>query len=340
MTSNQGQQWNKVQVNVTSRPEYILAFQGTVGNGFTGDLAIDDLSLTPGPCAAPATNPSFPCGNGKFVPMTQVCDFTPQCANKADEKSCGNCTFDGVTGTCGWSDKSAGSFRWTRHNNGTETANTGPSADHTTNTPRGYYMYVDASNGQRFTQAALASPTLHQASVTCQMSFYYHMYGQSIGVLMVYRVDQTSTTRLLFLRGNKGNKWNQATVNIGRVASEFHIEFRASRSFSVVGDVAIDDVTFTNCALPPIQPSCGVNQFRCARGSCIDRSRLCDFTDDCGDSSDESRANCQNVPSRCTFTSSICDWTQAKGDKFDWIQRNGATPSRFTGPTKDHTSGG
>ena len=148
-----------------------------------------------------------------------------------------------MSGLCGWFDNSAGSFRWERHNNGTETANTGPSNDHTYGDATHYYMYVDASNGVTNSRATLRGPTLQQASDTCQMSFYYHMYGTRIGRLYVYIVSGGTPTLLSSISGSHGNQWNAYTVNIGRRSAPFNIEFRAYRSYTVIGDIGINPVS-------------------------------------------------------------------------------------------------
>ena len=77
---------------------------------------------------------------------------------------------------------------------------------------------------------------------------------------------------------------------MGRRPTPFKLMLEAERSYNVFGDIAVDDVSFVNCSLPPVQSRCGRGLHRCARGSCIDPARLCDFSDDCGDNSDEN--NC------------------------------------------------
>ncbi|XP_061172151.1 MAM and LDL-receptor class A domain-containing protein 1-like [Saccostrea echinata] len=200
---------------------------------------------------------------------------------------------------------------------------------------------ADASNGVANSRAALRGPTLQQAADTCQMTFYYHMYGTRIGRLYVYVVTGGAPTLIANIYGNHGNQWNKYTVNIGRRTAPFNIEFRAYRSYTVIGDIGIDDVSFVNCGLPPVQSSCPSTQFTCQRGSCVDMSRVCDYTDDCGDNTDEigPNAHCDQLPARCDFSTSLCDWVQDRGDKFDWSRRNSPTPSRATGPTRDHTTG-
>ena len=42
----------------------------------------------------------------------------------------------------------------------------------------------------------------------------------------------------------------------------------------------------------------------------------------------------------CTFEDpNVCSYTQATGDDFDWIRKNGKATSITTGPTLDHTYG-
>ena len=339
IVGNQGQRWQLAQIPVSARAPYSLIIEGTVGNGYQGDLALDDISLTTGACPATTTSPPmFNCGGstGTTIPSNKVCDFKKDCSNGADEANCGTCNFDGSSGLCGFTDVSQGSFRWQRDNKGTPTNNTGPSVDHTRGTALGYYMYVDANNGRYNSMAQLQTPTLQQASSTCQYTFWYHMSGRSIGKLSVATKVGSVVTQLWSLRGNQGNTWKQAVIDIGRVAGPFQLIMQASRSFSVVGDIAIDDTNFTNCGLPQPQASCSSTQRQCSNGVCVDKTRWCDFTDDCGDSSDEKA--CTGY-SQCTFESSFCSWQQDHGDQFDWTRTSGPTRTSSTGPSRDHTTG-
>lgn len=58
-------------------------------------------------------------------------------------------------------------------------------------------------------------------------------------------------------------------------------------SLASSGDIAIDDIKFQNCELPLPEPSCEGNEFQCDSGACVEQHRVCDYTDDCGDYSDE-----------------------------------------------------
>ena len=42
----------------------------------------------------------------------------------------------------------------------------------------------------------------------------------------------------------------------------------------------------------------------------------------------------------CDFETGTCTWVNTQvGDDFDWLRGSGSTPSFFTGPTADHTTG-
>ena len=76
-------------------------------------------------------------------------------------------------------------------------------------------------------------------------------------------------------------------------------------------------------------------QNRCANGgNCISVSKVCNFYSDCPGGSDE-----MNCPATCNFQNSFCKWQNAKSvDHYDWVRNKGQTPSRFTGPSVDHTT--
>lgn len=337
INGNQGQGWKQAFVNIKSPTSFFIVIEGTVGNGHQGDLALDDISYSYGDCP-PTTPQTFNCGNGVTISIDKACDFNSDCVNGTDEAKCGSCNFDGGDDYCGNTEVSQGSFRWLRDSYGTPTNNTGPQYDHTTGTSSGYYMYIDASRGKTDDLAGLQTPTLNHAAATCQFSFWYHMHGYGIGTLSVSSAVGTIKTPIWQLSGDQGNQWKQAIVDIGRMSQPFSILVQASRSYSVVGDIAVDDFNFTNCALPRPQSSCAANQYHCSNNACVDNNRLCDYTDDCGDNSDESPNLCSGT-AQCDFSTSFCYWSQDNNDQFNWQRQSGSTGTSNTGPSRDHTTG-
>ncbi|XP_071104753.1 MAM and LDL-receptor class A domain-containing protein 1-like [Haliotis cracherodii] len=333
LSGAQGNKWQQAFARIDNPYDnFELYISASVGSSYTGDIAIDYLNLISDSCdsAQKGANGTFYCQDtaNTSVPLSNVCNFIRDCPNGNDELQCGDCGFEGTY--CTWTDDSQGSFQWTLGQNETRTSNTGPSFDHTYNSPKGTYLYVDASYGTRSSVAELVGPKLGASSSTCQMSFWYFMYGAGIGTLNVAARADNRDTVLWERHGNQAKKWLNGIIDIGRISTSFNIVIQGSRTFSVLGDIAIDDVQFINCNFPPVQPTCSGSQFRCKRGACVPNSERCDFSDDCGDA---------GYPARCDFETSLCSWTQDKGDNFDWTRSNGQTSSVETGPSRDHTRG-
>ncbi|XP_074092383.1 MAM domain-containing glycosylphosphatidylinositol anchor protein 2 [Macrotis lagotis] len=187
---------------------------------------------------------------------------------------CGNCkfwchSFNLLTGEfhCGFEDGNiclftqddTDNFDWTKQSTATRntkyTPNTGPNADRT-GSKEGYYMYIETSRPRlEGEKARLLSPVFSIApknpygatNTAYCFSFFYHMYGQHIGVLNVYLRLKGQTTienPLWSSSGNKGQHWNEAHVNIYPITS-FQLIFEGIRGPGIEGDIAIDDVSIS-----------------------------------------------------------------------------------------------
>ena len=83
----------------------------------------------------------------------------------------------------------------------------------------GYYIYIETSRPRKMGDTArLTSPWLRGPH--CMM-FYYHMYGSSMGCVVVYiRRQAADILQPLWLRSKKqGNKWIQGQVSINDTSS-------------------------------------------------------------------------------------------------------------------------
>lgn len=267
----------------------------------------------------------------------QVCDFVVDCRAGEDERSCGNCTFEGNnTALCGWHDISQGSIMWKRGTNGTLVdPGQGPPYDHTTLKSTGHFMYVTQANGTLpSSPARLITPVLQQASSTCTLEFWLSISSYTAEQLLVTLLTDNQVERATLQRFHYTSfvNWTKIEIEIGRVDVSFQIAFDSKITY-FWGWVAIDDTRLLHCHLPPIVPpsQCqGDDQFQCTRGSCIPKSRICDMTDDCGDHSDELRTLCSSYRT-CTFDVSFCDWRHDNTTEFQWQLHQGTSPSDDTG---------
>ncbi|XP_061177572.1 mucin-5AC-like [Saccostrea echinata] len=181
----------------------------------------------------------------------------PQCIYVEPKKSCDFETED----LCDWEqDKSDTSyFDWTRttaaqikHSTGT-----GPTSDHTyPDKNTGHYLFMEASRPRMpGDYTTLLSPYYNPVEAGLCFEFWYHMLGQdgegSVGSLKVGIKDSDASSSNLRpvwnISGNQGKSWHKGSLEIGKRTSLFQIVITGTRGDDHRGDIAIDDVSITNC---------------------------------------------------------------------------------------------
>ncbi|XP_009328881.1 PREDICTED: MAM and LDL-receptor class A domain-containing protein 1 [Pygoscelis adeliae] len=373
---NQGNRWIRQTLYISSSKPFQILVEGTVGDGFTGDIGLDDMSFlgctlyngnlptistTTSGTSVPATLPMNNCtekefvcrASGRCIQMIQKCDFRPDCSDKSDESACVMevCDFEDKT-QCGWyqpaleqmsgnySTHTTSIFKWELGRG----ANLYPGQekhcpliDHTTCTEEGWYLFADSSNGEFGHTVDIATPVISLTGPKCKIVFWNHMNGSTIGSLEVLCKTGNRTSKLWTQSGNQGPQWNRAEVFLG-IRSNFQIVFRAKRGVSYMGDVAVDDIAFEDCSplLIPGRP-CTSEEFTCANKYCIPKDNLCDFVNDCADNSDESPTICSTSIGHCNFEFDLCGWKKDENGDFDWNLRTSSTTKMGTGPATDHT---
>ncbi|XP_023487707.2 MAM and LDL-receptor class A domain-containing protein 1 [Equus caballus] len=368
---NQGNRWIRKHLNISSRQPFQILVEASVGDGFTGDIAIDDLSFmncalypgnlpvdlpTPSETSVPVTLPPHNCTDNEFVcrpsghcvEKIQKCDFRYDCPDKSDESSCAMevCSFEKGS-LCKWYQpipenliQDSNTFRWglgngTSIHHGEESHR--PSMDHTTNATDGWYLYADSSNGKFGDIADILTPVIARTGPKCTLVFWVHMNGATVGSLQVLSKRDNATSKLWAQTGQQGAQWKKVEVFLG-VHSFIQIVFRAKRGISYMGDVAVDDISFQDCS-PLLSPDreCTAQEFTCANKHCIAKDKLCDFVNDCADNSDESTFICSTSSGRCDFEFDLCSWEQEQDDDFDWNLKASSIPAVGTEPAADHT---
>ena len=89
----------------------------------------------------------------------------------------------------------------------------------------GKYIYIEASYPRRENQTSkLLSPFMRGPAC---FRFYYHMYGSDIRSLDVSLQTLEATTNeavtLWTMKGQRGNRWREASINIGYTGDEFQV---------------------------------------------------------------------------------------------------------------------
>ena len=140
--------------------------------------------------------------------------------------------------------------------------NTGPSVDHTLSTTSGYYIYIETSESGEGDTARLNSEVFQSTGTEMCFSFYYHMYGATIGALNIYVlvIDTTSELLAWSLNGDMGVQWQLGQFSVYLpTSSMFQVIIEGVRGSSYTGDIAIDDTSLIDGACQQI-PSASVTE--------------------------------------------------------------------------------
>ena len=159
------------------------------------------------------------------------------------EFTCTSSCNSTCTMTNGWVNSSAEDAEWTVDNNGTTSSTTGPSGDHTQGT--GNYIFIETSSCYNRT-AIVTTPSFDLSNEpNMYLDFWYHMYGSTMGDLLVEVSNDNGTTwtQMDSLTDNQ-NLWQNTTINLSSfIGDTIVIRFRGETGTSYYSDMAIDDVS-------------------------------------------------------------------------------------------------
>ncbi len=83
------------------------------------------------------------------------------------------------------------------------------------------------------------------------LTFYYHMWGSSIGSLNILTFSNNALSLPIWQRNkNYGDEWNLAEVPLTSNNANYQVAFEGIVGSSFYGDIAIDDVQIENRVCP------------------------------------------------------------------------------------------
>ncbi|XP_063404417.1 MAM domain-containing glycosylphosphatidylinositol anchor protein 2-like [Mytilus trossulus] len=165
--------------------------------------------------------------HGVWLKAIRSTDIISACTFEYPEQQ--NCQF--------YNDRSGlDSADWIKYYDKTPTEDTGPEG------AKGgkYYMYIETSTMKSEGNARLMSSLLTTDKQLC-LSFYYHMFGDSIGELQVI-ISIVGSNQIIFRKSNsQGNYWHYKELYF-LPANNFKIIFNGIDGSGYMGDIALDHI--------------------------------------------------------------------------------------------------
>ncbi|XP_047426075.1 MAM domain-containing protein 2-like [Mugil cephalus] len=248
---------------------------------------------------------AFNSPRGGHVALDDI-SFSPEFCSKDTEPtfdpSIANCDFE--SGFCNYIQDPVLGSPWRRVS---VKPNIFRNGDHTTGA--GSFLLAHSQLGPHSGYVSrLVSPTLPGNMKYC-LRFFFSLRGfnQTDQALAVYLQQQRGGSQeKIWTQGEKSRGiWIAADVTFQTPRPAKVVFVSTCRSFWDCGSVALDDISVSlgDCELTPGLFS-------------------------------------SSFPGHCNFEAGLCGYTQDKqGDAADWEWRRGPTPTSYTGPRADHTTG-
>ncbi|XP_038590676.1 MAM domain-containing protein 2-like isoform X2 [Micropterus salmoides] len=231
--------------------------------------------------------------------------FSPEfCSTDTEptfDPSIANCDFE--SGLCHYTQDQVTGSSWRRVS---VKPNIFRNGDHTTGAGSFLLAHSRLSPHSGYV-SQLIGPTLPGNMKYC-LRFYFSLRGfnQTDRALTVYLQQQSGSQEKIWTQGEKSRGiWiaTDVTFQTSRPAKVVFVS--TCRSFWDCGSVALDDITVS-------------------LGDCEQSAGLLSLS----------------LPGHCDFEAGLCGYTQDKqSDDADWEWRRGPTPTSYTGPRGDHTTG-
>ncbi|RXM98640.1 MAM and LDL-receptor class A domain-containing protein 2 [Acipenser ruthenus] len=301
---NHGKIWLEAQVDYNSSSHYQIVIEGKHGHAMdAGSTSLDDIYIEKYlSCSDMALTTAIPTTMEPTQPASpQDCSFEQGLCNWQQET---NDTFDwerqtgsavilpengplfdhtvgNIEGTCGFETLSVCNYEqditadtdWVH----TKGLGSGPPADHTYSTDKGYFMAVFGDDLVKRQTAQLLSPEYTPTTESC-VRFWYWLAADSTSVFSVHVMQNKELGLDLWaLSGNPSQDWDVAQITVSS-ALHFRIVFKVQLDPAKGSFVALDDVTVAAGACP-------------YTGSCDFEAHQCTWTNSQADDFDWIQAN-------------------------------------------------
>ena len=158
-----------------------------------------------------------------------------------------NCWTATTTSDPNWESESSGT---------TNSSSTGPIDDYSGS---GNYVYMETTSGSQGDTAGFMSPLISLSNLSSpELTFYYHMYGATMGTLEVYIGSGTAWDSVWALSGeqqtSETSPWKKGIISLASYSGNIRIKFVGSKGSSFTGDMAIDEVKVAEAPACP-QPT-------------------------------------------------------------------------------------
>lgn len=195
--------------------------------------------------------------------------------------------------------------------------------------------------------ASVQSSAYRNTNVDCILSFYIYMdsaLDSNIFYPMMHHLAIGQSTELDRFTPStlEQGAWNKVDIGLGRHRDAFQIELAVAHvADQYEAGIAVDEITFFDCAVRSPQDECMPDEFHCAvNRACVFQDQTCDYADDCGDYTDEVLEAC-DAYIRTNFENPDEPFGFLNQDDpdadFKWSRGNGTTINQQTGPPFDHT---
>ncbi|XP_051468926.1 ALK tyrosine kinase receptor isoform X4 [Apus apus] len=186
----------------------------------------------------------------------------------------------------------------------------GPERDHSENTPKGSFLFLNASERP---SPVILSPWLRSSSDQCVVQVAVYKFYQQSGeyIARVLPIDESSS-EVLSVQTPEKLGWVLLQRRVGQLEKPFRIslEYVANGNKTIA---AVDSFAMKNCSTGSASGSkmSLEGSFSCWNGTAIRLRQACDFIRDCPKGEDEGDM-CKNLPSGfyCSFEEGDCGWMQ------------------------------